>query len=169
MSTDLECTLLSFLYLAVAVLAPIVVYRITATLARRVRRRQSWARAGGALLTLATVLTISPLAFLLAICSGPPPGESDAATAAKARARTVIIALERYDQERGRYPAALDSLVPDYLSAQTLPLVPAQHSYPFEYRLDSAGYELSFRYSGPGMNYCDYRPSARRWHCGGYF
>jgi len=168
-SNDARYRLISFAWLAAAVLAPIVVSRVSGAVARR--RRRAWRawEVGGGVATLCTVLTITPLALSLAVCGGPPPGESDAALALRSRAAPVIGGLERYRAEHGEYPAALGVLSGRYVATGTLPLAPADTTYPVRYQRDSAGYSLSFQYTGPGMNVCEYRPTVARWRCSGYY
>jgi hypothetical protein len=168
-SNDTRYRLISFAWLTVAVLAPFGVSRVSRAAARRSRdRRRVWEVLGG-VATLGTVLTITPLALMFAVCGGPPPGESDAALALKSRAAPVIAGLERYRAEHGEYPAALEVLSGEYVAPGTLPLVPADTTYPVRYQRDSTGYALSFRYTGPGMNVCEYRPAVAHWRCSGYF
>ena len=100
----------------------------------------------------------------------PPPGQGPKAARGYQRAAPVIAALAQYRQAHGAFPDSLRELVPNYLADSAL-AVPTrtQEQYPLEYRADSGGYELAFRYVGPGMNVCRYRSAAAKWNCGGYF
>jgi hypothetical protein len=111
--------------------------------------------------------TLAAATTLLAAC--PAPGEGPKAERGFRRAAPVIEALDRYREQRGSYPERLEQLVPDFLPAAAL-AVPGtpQERYPLEYAREEGGYVLTFRYVGPGMNHCDYRPRAR-WDCGGHF
>ena len=109
-------------------------------------------------------------AVLATLACWPAPGHGEKAARGFRRAVPVIAALAEYKRAHGAYPDSLSQLVPTYLadSALAVPLrVP--EPYPFEYRDDSSGYELVFRYVGPGMNHCEYRSVTRKWSCGGYF
>lgn len=160
MGNDARYRLISLACFAAAVLAPLAVWRVTRSLARR----------GGRLATLLAICTVTPAALAFAVCTGPPAGESDGARALKAEAAPVIAALERYRADSGAYPAALDALTTArYVREGVLPLRPVRPEYPVRYQRDSAGYVLEFQYTGPGMNVCAYRPSVARWRCQGYF
>src|SRR5690348_9808202 len=117
---------------------------------------------------VATVLCV--LGLLGALGCWPPPGRGAKAGRGYQRAAPVIEALARYREAHGTFPDSLTQLVPTYLpdSALAVP-TPAQERYPLEYRTDSLGYELVFRYVGPGMNYCTYRSVTAKWKCAGYF
>ena len=169
MSNDTRHRLLAAAWLALAILAPIAVGRVTSVLVRRSGRGRRWRVVGGGLAVLATVCTVTPLALMFAVCGGPPAGESDAARALKVRAAPVIAGLERYRAEHGAYPTTLDVLGGRYVAAGALPLAPADAAYPVQYQRDGAGYSLTFQYTGPGMNVCEFRPSVARWRCSGYF
>ncbi len=106
--------------------------------------------------------------ILLAAC--PKPGHGAKAARGFARAAPVLTALAEYRAQVGSYPDSLAALVPAYLMAAALETPDgAQEKYPLEYRRDSTGFRLRFRYVGPGMNYCDYSAAQPKWHCGGYF
>ena len=106
---------------------------------------------------------------LLVACLWPPPGKGAKADQGFARAPSVIAAIERYRTVHAEYPVALQALVPDFLPPDALLHGPAQSEYPWEYQRDSTGYTLTFRYTGPGMNFCHYSPAKPHWKCGGYF
>ncbi len=75
----------------------------------------------------------------------------------------MIAALEEY-------PVTLQELVPEYLSKGVLEAPECEWDrYPLEYERSEAGYELTFRYVGPGMNLCTYRSETSQWACRGYF
>jgi hypothetical protein len=114
------------------------------------------------------LVAMLPLGLSLAGCPGP--GEGPKAARGRERAAPVIEALAAYRESVGRYPDDLGLLVPTFLpeSALTVPDRP-QESYPLEYAREDTSYVLTFRYVGPGMNYCRYRPQRPRWECGGYF
>ena len=99
----------------------------------------------------------------------PPPGRGAKAARGYQRAAPVIAALAEYRRAHGTFPDSLAQLVPAYLpdSALAMP-TRAQERYPLEYRADSGGYQLGFRYVGPGMNFCRYHSASRQWSCGGY-
>jgi hypothetical protein len=105
--------------------------------------------------------------LLLAACPGPGPGSGPKAERGYAAATPVIAALERHRELNGAYPDSLPQLVPDLLRAEALD--PPNAGYPFLYRRTDAGYELRFRWSGPGMNTCTWTPASAAWKCSGYY
>lgn len=110
------------------------------------------------------------LALSTSACWGSPPGKGEAAERGYARAAPIIAALDSYHDQRGKYPTSLEELAPQFIPSVTAVQRPAaQSGYPWEYSRDSLGYALTFRYTGPGMNHCRYRPDTRAWACGGYF
>lgn len=117
---------------------------------------------------IATSASVFLGALLLGACPGP--GAGPVAERGYQRGAPVIAALERYRGERGTYPDSLRQLVPSFLPDGAL-RVPDRNRerYPLQYRRTAEGYELAFRYSGPGMNTCRYAPSTARWKCNGYF
>jgi hypothetical protein len=106
-------------------------------------------------------------ALLLAGCLFPDPGQGPRARLGYAAAWPVTDALEAYRTAQGAYPDSLPQLVPTFLPAAALaePLP----GYPLRYVRNAEGYALTFRYVGPGMNWCTWTPRSRRWDCGGYF
>ena len=115
---------------------------------------------------IATAVLLIPL--LLTAC--PAPGEGPLAERGYRRGAPVIAALERYRSERGAYPDSLRQLVPAFLPDSALRVPDRDRErYPLEYQRTADGYELGFRYAGPGMNTCSYTPSTARWKCSGYF
>jgi hypothetical protein len=109
------------------------------------------------------------MSLVLGAC-GDPPGKGPKAERGYQRSAPIIAALERYRAERGQYPDSLRMLVPRYLPERALrvPDHPQEH-YPLQYQRTATGFELTFRYVGPGMNECTYTPVAKKWDCGGYF
>jgi len=104
-------------------------------------------------------------ALLLGAC--PPPGQGSKAEAGYRRAAPVIVALDRYHQERGSYPETLAELPPGSLAAPA-----SGQPLGLQYKLRGEHYELSFSYAGPGVNHCSYDSSAaepQRWKCRGYY
>jgi hypothetical protein len=107
---------------------------------------------------------------LCALAACEPPGKGPKAERGYRRAEPVIAALERYRQARGAYPDSLPMLVPALLPDSALRIPQReQERYPFEYHRTPEGYELGFRYVGPGMNECTYASRDKRWNCHGYF
>jgi len=105
--------------------------------------------------------------LLLGACPGPGPGAGPKAERGYTAATPVIAALERHSELHGAYPDSLPQLVPALLSAAALE--PPNEGYPLLYRRTETGYELRFRYSGPGMNHCTWTPESRAWKCSGYY
>jgi hypothetical protein len=100
-------------------------------------------------------------------------------------AAPVIVALERFREERGQYPGRLDELVPTYVSDASAFYVrgkvrpvhspraaasaPSQERSALGYRQDGDTYKLGFSYEGPGMNECWYDLKTKMWECHGYY
>jgi hypothetical protein len=105
------------------------------------------------------------LPLLLLACT--PPGRGPRAARGYRLAAPVIDALERHHQAHGAYPDSLPRLVPAFLPDSALR--GPQTGYPLEYRRTPDGYELTFRYTGPGMNHCTWTPRTRVWDSGGHF
>jgi hypothetical protein len=98
------------------------------------------------------------------------PGKGPRAEVGYAQARRVIAALARYHERFGHYPERLDLLVPEYIDSRDLILRAAVNSeYPLEYRVADGGYQLAFRYSGPGVNDCEYTSASHEWKCDGHY
>ena len=136
---------------------------------RWTKQRPRWEAVGMWLSGCSGLLVYAAAAFIFGVCWGGQVGEYGKNRLARAYGAPVVAALAHYESDRGRYPKTLIELVPKYLSDVELRAPDASVlRYPFEYRVDTVGYELLVRYVGPGMNECRYTP-ARRWHCGGYF
>lgn len=103
---------------------------------------------------------------LAAACT--PPGKGPKAERGYRRSAVVIEALARYRAARGDYPDSLAQLAPRWIAPAALE-PPVQAPYPFEYMHTDDGYLLTFRYSGPGMNDCEYSQPPGKWRCGGHF
>lgn len=154
----------------VAVLSVFVVGPAGIVMLRRwTKHRPRWEVAGVWFGGCSGLLVYVAAVFVFGVCWGGEIGESGKRRLARAYGAPVVAALTRYQGDKGQYPKTLIELVPKYLSDVELraPDVSVLR-YPFEYRADTAGYELLVRYTGPGMNECRYSP-ARHWHCGGYF
>jgi len=109
------------------------------------------------------------LSVVLTTC-GLAPGEGPKAERGYQRAAPVIEALQSYHADHGAYPDSLPQLVPDYLAADALALPEhEQERYPLEYRVEAGIYALTFRYVGPGVNECTFRPDGNGWKCSGYY
>ena len=122
---------------------------------------------------------INPLFVLLALvciisaawaCSPWPfgtdelPGEGEQAEQGYKVCAPIIVALEEIRAANDEYPDTLDDLVPGYLLK-----IPAEvNGNPITYQKTEDGYILSFKYIGPGMNYCNYSPE-EGWHCSGAY
>ncbi|HEU4884471.1 MAG TPA: hypothetical protein VFT45_19595 [Longimicrobium sp.] len=104
---------------------------------------------------------------LLLMHSCTPPGKGPRAERGYRLAAPVIDALERYMNDHAAYPDSLPQLVPAYLPAAALH--GPEPGEPLEYHRTEGGYDLTFRYVGPGMNECTWTPMRRSWDCSGYF
>ena len=101
---------------------------------------------------------------------GDPAGEGDKARAGFQQAAPILVAIEAFRSNEGRYPDSLGELVPAMLDrAQLVLRAPGSGAYPFEYELLGDEYKLAFRYGGPGMNVCTFDRETLAWACYGYF
>ena len=131
--------------------------------------RRAWQAAGIWLSGCLAMMMYGLVAIVFAVCWGGEIGESGKNRLARAYGTPVVAALEAFHHDSGAYPPILRALVPRYLSPAVLSAPESSVlRYPFEYRVDSGGFELLVRYVGPGMNECRIHPGAV-WHCGGYF
>lgn len=152
-----NAALLSILVASLALF--LVLRRVTS---RRPRWQQVLTWASGCLV----LLLYGSIALIFAVCDGGEIGESGKSRLARAYGDRVVQALARYQHDSSSYPANLTQLVPHYLSLDALRAPKASPlNYPFEYRRDSASYELSVQYSNPGTNWCSYTPE-KNWSCG---
>lgn len=121
------------------------------------------------------------LVLCLASCQ-TPVGTGRKAEAGYRAAVPVIAALERFHEKRGHYPSDLHELVPEFIPNARILLyrgrvqpvnAPGQTaSIPeaeFGYHLDGDAYDLTFSYTGPGMNHCWYDSRTRIWSARGYY
>ena len=93
-----------------------------------------------------------------------PPGVGETAEHGYALSEPVIAALEEYKTANGVYPASLDELVPDYISA-----APKKNDgLDFSYSSTGESFSFSFHYTGPGMITCTYTPE-KLWQCSGAY
>jgi hypothetical protein len=94
-------------------------------------------------------------------------------------ATPIIVALDKFHEERGYYPDDLNQLVPAYLPAKSLILpqgltagiqrIETSRSSGFGYENDSDSYSLNFSYIGPGINYCFYDSKTKKWTANSYY
>lgn len=125
------------------------------------RRKRLWLLAAGLLLSAAVCAGAGY--WVWATFIGPPPGVGPKAEQGYRDCAPVIDALGRFQAEHGAYPETLEELVPAFL-----PELPQSPGLEYAYRAQTPGYQLEFRYVGPGMNICRYTPEAG-WDCEGYY
>jgi hypothetical protein len=108
---------------------------------------------------------------LLAACHGP--GEGPKANAGRALGHKVIVSLDQFRVDHGRYPTDLNELYPQYLDQKIKEADQGDtEGVAFRYAVHESGaYSLQFRYFGPGVNDCDYEYPSKpeKWNCSGYF
>ncbi len=106
---------------------------------------------------------------IVAACSNP--GEGASADLGRQQAAQIVSAIAAYRAESNALPATLEALVPRHLARADLALVSGSGTaYPYEYHVTSIdSFELTFRYSGPGMNRCTFESRQGSWHCEGYY
>jgi hypothetical protein len=109
------------------------------------------------------------LVLLLMTMCGPPSGAGVTAEAWYRKTAPIITALERYHLRHGYYPPKLDSLIPNYLSADQIPKEKFEVWDALEYQHDSGAFRLIFRYSGHGWTKCTFNSVDRGWKCYGAF
>jgi hypothetical protein len=111
---------------------------------------------------------LAPLCFFVTVgcVFGDPPGIGPTAELGYQRAAPVIEAIGRYRKGSGRLPRSLRELVPKYLKNEALE-GPLARGSELGYRKAEDGYELFFRYIGPGTNTCTYASWNLQWRCSG--
>jgi hypothetical protein len=156
--------------MATVFLAPVAAYLLITRIARRMQASPRWQRAAGIILSTAVLFTVSPMAFVVAVCWGPPAGTMETSVALMHDADSVVAALDRYQAATGRYPDALIVLVPDLLAGDRLRRVqPGGSFYSLDYRRDrDGGYVMEFREENRGMSKCAHEAGAAKWHCYAY-
>lgn len=119
----------------------------------------------GILIGLAIIAALALVGFmLLSNLNAPPPGVGPKADQGYQACAPIIAALEQHHAQAGTYPATLAALVPTYLSKIDYTVGDVN----IDYRTIEPGYQLIFRYTGPGMNICTYTPDTG-WKCTGYY
>lgn len=122
---------------------------------------------------------------LFATSCWTPAGQGRKAEAGYRAAAPVIAALEKFHNDHGNYPAALNELVPAYLPAEALlkhggskllrsprsaALIPDwEAGIRFGYTRMPDAYLLNFGYTGPGVNPCWYDSKTNSWGASGHY
>lgn len=75
----------------------------------------------------------------------------------------LLIALEQYEQDNGKFPTSVEDLVPAYLSA--IPRPARRYKYTYDVCSDSTGYILYFRLAGSNDEWCGYSSGTEEWKC----
>ena len=102
------------------------------------------------------------------LMTGPNPGTGSRDRETQRKAQPVIVALERFRDDRGYYPRKIQELFPRYLANQT-----ALGAGSFTYAMRRGGYRLGFGYVAGvpplhGVNQCEYDSIKKEWECSGY-
>jgi hypothetical protein len=91
----------------------------------------------------------------------------------KERGAQAEAALERYKAIHGHYPKSLSALYPNFVKTPLKEFRPGKaDDVTFIYELTTGGtYNLTFHYTGPGVNNCTLQPKGQseRWHCSGFY
>gem|GEM_PF-2426786 len=107
------------------------------------------------------------VAFGIAACGTlvpDPPAEEEAGYSA---GRRVIAAIEKFREDHGHYPAALQDLVPKYFRQlrQIAFSTPSGDSGTFQYSAKGDGYTLDFSYWARGLIQARrYSSHDQKWH-----
>lgn len=75
----------------------------------------------------------------------------------------ILLAIEQYRQEKGIYPNALNSLIPEYF--KSIPQPAWRYKYSYETCSSNSQYVLWFRRSNDADTYCGYASSISEWIC----
>jgi hypothetical protein len=133
----------------------------------KVRFKKIWKWAATCLAGFtALAVLVGLVIYFLAQMFCPAPGNDDRARSAMLDAKPVIAALNRYHQEKKSYPKSLSELIPKYLSESDYSAIVEKE---FMYMARGGDYELTYRYVGPGINACTYRPESGEWKCHGHY
>jgi hypothetical protein len=79
------------------------------------------------------------------------------------RASELLAALGGYREAKGRYPAAIEALVPEYLTSTPRPAW--RYEYTYIACSDGTGYILFFPLRGSSDDWCGYSSGAGEWKC----
>ena len=90
---------------------------------------------------------------------------ADAASLEQGRenASELLLALEKYRQDKGEYPQEMGALVPDYLS--DIPRSAPRYEYSYKACANGSGYILYFRLTGANDEWCGYSTGTEEWKC----
>ena len=78
--------------------------------------------------------------------------------------------IEKYKERNGKYPVTLDNIKKGFGAATEKDLQAAcPECGDLGYHTDSYGYELQYRYSHMGPNWCIYSTDTEKWNCRGNF
>ena len=120
-------------------------------------------------LRISMLLTLAAASLSTGGCYAP--GEGRVAHFGRMRGAQLIRGIESYHLENARYPKSLNELTPRYLSRNDL--IKLLSSPPkFDYISNSPeSYELTFSYTGPGINTCSYVAEKvdAVWSCSGHY
>jgi hypothetical protein len=155
--------------LATTVAGAYVVFFLTRKLYRRTSRI---VRVAVVALGAVAVCIVLFAGMVVTVVAGPAPSDSPWARLGQERANSVLTALESFRAETGHYPESFVELTPRHLppGPRTLGAFNNGRFGEWEYRRTGpASFELKFRFSGPGMNYCLYSSDKKNWTCSGYF
>lgn len=93
------------------------------------------------------------------------PGAGAKAAECYRSANGLMRAVYRFKLMHGHFPHSIEDLPQQGLA----PHVSTPDGYPIEYHSDGTKFEIGFKYSGPGMNRCNYSSLTRSWSCTGWF
>ena len=79
------------------------------------------------------------------------------------RAGELLVALEKYKEARGRYPPAIEALVPEHLAS--IPRPAWRYRYTYEACTDGTGFTLFFPQRGTSDGWCGYSSGPGEWKC----
>jgi hypothetical protein len=97
---------------------------------------------------------------------GERPGGGEKATRCYQAANGLMRAVYNYRRQHGSYPASIRDIPRESLKG----VHPAPEGRFIEYEARADGeFQVSFEYSGPGMNQCIYSSRSKRWECSGWY
>jgi hypothetical protein len=105
--------------------------------------------------------------FLQSCCA---PNACRYAKSGSAELEKSLAEIEKYKERNGKYPVTLDDIQKGFAAATEQGLRAAcPECGNLEYQTDAYGYELRYRYSHMGPNWCLYTTDTQKWNCRGNY
>ena len=108
-------------------------------------------------------ISVLLFAVVLGGCFPWQPGADPEGARLRARASSVAAAVGRFHEERGRFPASLQELVPSYL-----PALPKEPEISYNTKRGSLSFTYTPSWPQAGQVSCSCKVGSTEFHCAGY-